>query len=115
MSQSLHWSFFWLIYFFIWTIFREFFKPKWYDTDTDLLIITWCSAIIPFYVENAMKFQQNIQLQKQEEQLKMLENQTKLLIEMAQLSISIGKDTLKSLDEISDELDEDNDKAQRED
>ncbi len=104
--QSPHWFFFWVIYFIAWTVFRQVLHPSWYSTDMDFLFVAWTSAILPFFVENAMKNSQAEQLNRQSEQISMLDAQSKLLVELTQLNIEMSKKTLASLEELSDDVEE---------
>ncbi len=104
LCQSPHWFFFWFLYFFAWTLFRQLIHPSWYTSDTDFLFIAWSSAILPFWVENSVKVSQSTQLAKQDEQLRMLHEGSKLLITLTNLNLEIGKKILATVDDIQDDL-----------
>ena len=93
-SMSPHWSFFWIIYFFIWTFFRQVIHPKWYNNDIDLLVITWTSAVIPFWVENSIKVSQRNQIDVQNRQLEVLIKQQELLVKLAETDLTVGNKIL---------------------
>ena len=99
VCQSRHWSFFWIVYFISWTIFREFFPHPWYTDAIDLLIITWSSAVVPFWVENSMKVSQALQLKKQNEQIELLEEGQEVLTKLVTLNAEMSNKILAALDE----------------
>lgn len=103
--QSPHWLFFWIIYFIVWTIWRQFGNHSWYNSDLDLLVITWTSAIITGLVEYSMKVTQGIQMAQQQKQMEMLEDQIELLIKLSESNIALQKKLLSEVEEISDDID----------
>lgn len=101
-SQTNHWFFFWFIFFFVWTIFREFFRPVWYNDQIDLLVITWASAVLPFWTENSLKIVQAHQSKVQEEQMKIMKDQQEAVLRLAQINQELARKILVSIEDVQE-------------
>ena len=104
--QSPHWSFFWILYFIGWTLWRQLAPHPWYTNDIDLLVITWSSAALPFFVENALKYTSGRQLQEQQKQMELLEKIAILNQEMAKRILAVVEDVHTDIQELQEGIDD---------
>jgi hypothetical protein len=105
-SMSSHWSFFWILYFIGWTLWRQLFPHPWYNDAMDLLVITWASAVVPFWIENSLKYSQGIQLKEQK-------TNTELLISLLNLNLEMGKKIFHTVEAVAEDIAEDDPKKQQ--
>jgi len=105
ISQSVHWSFFWILFFIAWLTVRSL-HIGWYSDSIDLTITIVTTAIIPYLLENSLKNSQGIQTAQQNKQMEMLEDQIELLIKLSESNIALQNKLLSEVAEISDDIDE---------
>ncbi len=68
-------------------------------------MITLTSAVIPFWIENSLKYSQGIQLKEQSKN-------TELLISLLNLNLEMGRKIFSTVENVAEELADDDPKKQ---